>query len=114
MSVVRDLPEMAYGTGIARVVTGMTGREVSDAQVFVALRRLERQGFVASVPAPNSEPSKLTRGRPRVFYELTASGLRALEAASAISSFVLADQRSAKERENGRQQEGPQLAPVVG
>ncbi len=114
MSVIESRKDSAYGTAIALVVSDMTGREVSDAQVFVALRRLERQGLVASIPAPKSEPSKRTRGRPRVFYELTAAGKGALDAAGAYTNLVSADQHRAKERKHGRQEEASNIAPVVG
>ena len=114
MSVIERFPNAAYGTAIADAVTDMTGKEVSDPQVFVALGRLERQGFIASCPDPNPEPSQRTRGRPRKFYNLTATGKTALEAAGAMITLVRADQRSAKERKNGRPQEGPDFTPMVG
>lgn len=114
MSVIRNNPNNAYGTAISTCVSDMTGREVSDAQVFVALRRLERQGFIASRSGPNLKPSERTRGRPRKYYELTASGERALDAAGAYTENVRADQRSSKEHLDGRKKKGPAFAPVVG
>lgn len=114
MSVIKSVPDQAFGTAISENVSGMTGKEVSDAQVFVALRRLERQGFIASCPAPNSKPSTRTRGRPRKYYELTASGERALDAAGAYTRDVQADLRSSKEHHDGREKKSPSFAPVVG
>ncbi len=75
MSAIENAPAAAYGTAIAKRVSDMTGREVADAQVFVALRRLEMGGLVTDVPeVSQSKPSKRSRGRPRKFYELTATG----------------------------------------
>jgi len=114
MSIIGSSPQRAFGTGIAKAMTDMSGREVADAQVFVALRRLERQGFVASTTKHDPEPSKRTRGRPRLFYELTASGLRALEAAGAYANLASAGQFVSKESKDGRTKETPDLTPVVG
>lgn len=77
MSAIRNHPEKAYGTAIAQFVSSDLNKEVSDAQVFVTLGRLERHGLVESGNI-NPEPSG-ARGRPKKIYNLTASGKRALE-----------------------------------
>lgn len=115
MSAIEAESKSAYGTAIAKKVSDMTGREMADAQVYVALQRLEHQGLLISLSdSTTPQPSTRSRGRPRKFYELTATGKRALAAAGAYINLGTADQRSAKERRNGRYEEGPDLAPVVG
>lgn len=86
MSAIRNHPEKAYGTAIAEFVSSDLNKEVSDAQVFVTLGRLERHGFVESGKI-TPEPSGV-RGRPKKIYNLTASGKRALEQlVSTLNSF---------------------------
>lgn len=77
MSVIRKHPNQAYGTAIANLVSKDLNKEVSDAQVFVTLGRLERHGLVEP-DIKNPEPTG-ARGRPKKMYQLTASGKRALE-----------------------------------
>lgn len=86
MSAIRNHPDKAYGTAIAEFVSSDLNKEVSDAQVFVTLGRLERHGLVESGKI-NPEPSG-ARGRPKKLYNLTASGKRALEQlVSTLNSF---------------------------
>jgi DNA-binding PadR family transcriptional regulator len=60
-------------------VSKETGRTMSDAQVHVALSRMEGRGFVRVVEGGVSTTSR-TRGRPRKFYEITDGGRAALHA----------------------------------
>ena len=85
MSVIRSFPEKAYGTAIAKLVSQQTHKEMSDAQVFVTLNRLERQGFVTPDISAKGPSEKKGPGRPKKHYVLTASGLRALDEMAAYS-----------------------------
>lgn len=114
LGVINLHPERAYGSAIADEVSRRVGRELADAQIYVALRRLEDQGFVASRVDDLSVPSKRTRGRPRKFYALTASGRRALESAGAyISSSRPVVQSATGGVESGTTNSGPMPAAVV-
>ncbi|WP_187971779.1 helix-turn-helix transcriptional regulator [Aquibium microcysteis] len=81
LRIIRDNPGSAYGAGIAQRLRERCGDEVSDAQTYIALRRLLARGFIAErdphARTPNT-PSDSRRGRPHKHYALTASGKRAL------------------------------------
>jgi DNA-binding PadR family transcriptional regulator len=81
LSVIVSRPNQAYGTAIADAVSKMIGREVVRAQVYMALQRLDDRGFVTNRTEELSVPSKRTKGRPRIFYQITALGQKALNCA---------------------------------
>ena len=85
MNVITNRPERAYGTAIADEVSRDVGRELADAQVYVALRKLEEHGLISSRVDEIPMPSKKSRGRPRKYYASTAKGQRALESAGAYT-----------------------------
>jgi DNA-binding PadR family transcriptional regulator len=85
MNVITNRPDRAYGTAITEEVSGIVGREFSDAQIYVALGRLEDHGLISSHIDEISTPSKKSRGRPRKYYASTAKGLRALKDAGAYT-----------------------------
>ena len=77
------------------MISNSLERKLADAQVYVALRRLETQGLISTRSSKESTvPPKRTRGRPRKFYTLSASGKGALESAGAILSSSAVGQRS--------------------
>ncbi len=78
LTVIDRSPENAYGAGISDCVGKMTGQDFADAQIYVALHRLEDHAFVASWTGDVSGSSNGQRGRPRKFYRLTANGRKAL------------------------------------
>jgi len=65
----------AYGIPILDEVSARSGREVSRATVYVALKRLEQKGLVGS-RLGDSTPER--GGRAKRFFKLKASGLKAL------------------------------------
>ncbi|HEX7018361.1 MAG TPA: helix-turn-helix transcriptional regulator [Gemmatimonadaceae bacterium] len=65
----------AYGIPILDEVCARSGREVSRATVYVALKRLERKGLVAS-KLGESTPER--GGRAKRFYKMKPAGLKAL------------------------------------
>ena len=65
----------AYGIPILDEVSARSGREVSRATVYVALKRLEQKGLVTS-RLGDSTPER--GGRAKRFFKLKPSGLKAL------------------------------------
>jgi PadR family transcriptional regulator, regulatory protein PadR len=71
----------AYGIPIVEEVSSRSGRQVSRATVYVALRRLEQKGLVAS-RLGESTPER--GGRAKRYFRLRAAGLKALRESRAI------------------------------
>ncbi len=65
----------AYGIPILDEVSARSGRDVSRATVYVALKRLEQKGLVTS-KLGESTPER--GGRAKRFYRLKPNGLKAL------------------------------------
>ena len=65
----------AYGIPILDEVSARSGRDVSRATVYVALKRLEQKGLVTS-RLGDSTPER--GGRAKRFFKLRPSGLKAL------------------------------------
>jgi DNA-binding PadR family transcriptional regulator len=65
----------AYGIPILDEVSARSGREVSRATVYVALKRLEQKGLVTS-RLGESTPER--GGRAKRFFKLKPTGLKAL------------------------------------
>lgn len=82
LSFIATHAEDAHGVGIARHLRAAIDPEMTDAQAYVALKRLEARGFLSSQTiskdSHDTTPSKRSRGRPRKYYSLTPSGRRAL------------------------------------
>lgn len=82
-------PSDAHGIGIARALRNELDPNIPDAQVYVALRRLETRGIIelaqdvdnTNSPSVSSRP----RGRRRKLYALTVSGKRAISDAAVNS-----------------------------
>ena len=69
------LGQDAYGIPILDEVSARSGREVSRATVYVALKRLEQKGLLAS-RLGDSTPER--GGRAKRFFAVTPPGLRAV------------------------------------
>ena len=74
LAVLR-LGKEAYGIPILDEVSARSGREVSRATVYVALKRLEQKGLLTS-RLGDSTPER--GGRAKRFFKLKPSGLKAL------------------------------------
>ncbi|WP_413661870.1 PadR family transcriptional regulator [Methylocystis iwaonis] len=113
LRVIAMTPLNAYGTAITSEVSRNIGRDVADGQIYVALSRLEQQGFIQSRVEMVQMPSERSRGRPRKYYALTALGRRALECAGALTSTTgpFTQPRGGDEEVEWK---GPMPAPVVG
>jgi PadR family transcriptional regulator, regulatory protein PadR len=73
LAMLREGDE-TYSVPLVLALEKRTGRAVSQAAVFIALRRLERKGLVASrLDEPDS-------GRARRYFQVTPEGLAAVEA----------------------------------
>ena len=113
LSAITAEPSQAFGTAIAGRISQVVDREISDAQVYVALARLQDRGFVSSQIDNLTMPSQRTRGRPKIYYALTAKGRRALENAGAlIPSFELFVQSSLRGKHEDKKK-GLKPAAVV-
>jgi DNA-binding PadR family transcriptional regulator len=80
-AVLRAIPVLglnACGTEIHSYLVRHAGEQIPTAQVYLALRRLQDRGLVTS--EVGTERSAGRRGHPRRVYQLSASGLRSLEA----------------------------------
>ena len=65
----------AYGVSIVDEIEDRTGREVSRAAVYIALRRLRQKGLVSSkLAAPTPEPG----GRAKRFFRVEGAGVAQL------------------------------------
>ncbi|GAB3163433.1 PadR family transcriptional regulator [Telluribacter humicola] len=66
----------AYGVTIKDEIEQRLGREVTIGALQITLRRLESKGFLKSTPGDSTESR---RGRPKLFFEITAYGKKALD-----------------------------------
>ncbi|MCF0075313.1 PadR family transcriptional regulator [Dyadobacter sp. CY261] len=66
----------AYGVTIKDEIEQRLNREVTVGSLQVTLRRLESKGFLKSTPGDSNESR---RGRPKLFFEVTAYGKKALD-----------------------------------
>lgn len=114
LRVIDRCPAKSYGAAITDEVSRLVARELADAQVYVALQRLEEQGLVSSRVDLIPRPSKMSRGRPRKFYALTAMGRRALESAGAYTSAAVPFMQSSQGGTHEGKEEGPTPALALG
>ena len=76
----------AYTVPIRNVLAEQGGRNISRGALFTSLDRLEAKGLVRS---RMGEPIAERGGRPRRYFEVTASGLKALRSArSALAALA--------------------------
>jgi PadR family transcriptional regulator, regulatory protein PadR len=73
LAMLREHGE-TYSVPLVLALEKRTGRTVSQAAVFITLRRLERKGLVAS---RLDEPET---GRPRRYFRMTKAGIAAVKA----------------------------------
>ncbi len=71
----------AYGIPVLDEVSARSGREVSRATVYVALKRLEQKGLLGS-RLGDSTPER--GGRAKRFFKLKPAGLKALRDSRAM------------------------------
>jgi DNA-binding PadR family transcriptional regulator len=66
----------AYGVTIKDEIERRLEREVTIGALQITLRRLESKGFLKS---KQGESTESRRGRPKLFFEITAYGKKAVE-----------------------------------
>ena len=76
LSVLR-LGRESYGVPIGREIEERTGKRVSRAAVYIALRRLEKRSLVTSRLA---DPTPERGGRAKRYFQVKASAVRELKA----------------------------------
>ena len=79
MMAVLHLGPEAYGATIIQELEERTGRTTSAGAVYVALRRLEKKGLVASLLG---EATPRRGGRPKRFFAVNPEGIEALRRAT--------------------------------
>jgi PadR family transcriptional regulator, regulatory protein PadR len=89
------LGQEAYGIPILDEVSARSGRDVSRATVYVALKRLEQKGLVTS-RLGESTPER--GGRAKRFFKLRPAGLKALRDSRAMFLSLWRDYESILDR----------------
>ena len=72
---VTRLGKESYSVPLVSELETVTGRDVSQAAVFMALRRLERKGLLVSRIDDHAVPAT---GRVRRYFKLTDEGMESL------------------------------------
>lgn len=72
--VIHCLGDEAYSTPILEQLEARVGKKVTVGSLWVSLDSLTERGYLRKNPRPGD-----TGGRPRVYYELTPKGTRALK-----------------------------------
>ena len=90
MLAIARLAEDAYGMSIRREIEQRGGRPLSIGAVYATFERLEDKKFIRSY---EREPEEGRDGRARRFFELTKSGVSALEAAADLHTRMWAGLR---------------------
>ena len=85
----------AYGIPILDEVSARSGRDVSRATVYVALKRLEQKGLVTS-RLGDSTPER--GGRAKRFFRIKPSGLKALRESRAMFLSLWQDYETVLDR----------------
>jgi DNA-binding PadR family transcriptional regulator len=94
LAILRLGPD-AYGIPILDEVAARSGRDVSRATIYVALKRLEQKGLVSS-RLGDSTPER--GGRAKRFFKLKPSGLKALRESRAMFLNLWRDYESVLDR----------------
>jgi len=85
--------ENAYGMSIAREIEQRSAREVALAGIYAALERLEEKGLVRS---ERGAPTPERGGKARTYFDVTATGLKAVRSAHATFSRLSAGLKELK------------------
>ena len=78
--IVLRLGDEAYANPIGEMLAKAAGRVVSRGAIYTALERLEQKGCLRS---RMGDPTDDRGGKPRRYFSLTPSGLKALKATHA-------------------------------
>lgn len=83
LASINGLRDQAWGSKLRRDLSDDLGRDVAIGQLYLALSRLERDGFIAS---EKMDPEPIRGGRSKKVFRLEAPGVRALERTAALLS----------------------------
>ena len=84
LSILR-LNDRAYGVAIVKDVFKRTGKKLTFGGLWVSLDILYRKGYVAKTMG---DPTPERGGRRKLYYALTAKGLKALQEARAFQKSL--------------------------
>lgn len=73
---VAQLHNDAYGVSIKDTIQAQAKRSVSVGALQSALRRMEKKGYLTS---KRGEPNAQRGGKPKLYFSITAYGLKALQ-----------------------------------
>jgi DNA-binding PadR family transcriptional regulator len=85
----------AYAVPVRQVLEERTGRPVARGALYTALERLEAKGCLSSSMA---HPNDARGGKPRRYFTVTPSGLKAIKATHAALSNLTRGLESLLER----------------
>jgi PadR family transcriptional regulator, regulatory protein PadR len=85
---VANLGKEAYGLGLIRDINERTSRNLSMGAMHSTLTRLEEKGFISSYLG---EPTNERGGRRKRYFELTSSGIAALNDVKALRDELWAN-----------------------
>ena len=103
LAIVR-LGDQAYGVPIVDEIESRTGREISRAAVYIALRRLTKKELVSSTLG---DPSPERGGRAKRFFRVEHAGLDMLaESRRALTQMWEGIQPALDQRDLGRARVG--------
>lgn len=87
LATILHLGDDAYGTTIMQEIGARTGREVSRAAIYIALRRMEAKGLVTTWLGP---PAAERGGKPRRYARVEPLGIARLKEARSVLTRIWA------------------------
>ncbi len=84
LAIIR-LGDEAYGVTIKEEISEMTSREISYGTLYSYLDQLFKKDLVTKI---KGDPTQERGGRRKIYYQVTASGVKALQAAHALQKSI--------------------------
>lgn len=78
---IAALKDTAWGSKLQETLSEELGRDVAIGQLYLALSKLERKGFIRS---RDTVPEKVRGGRSKKVFSPSGAGTRALEELTAV------------------------------
>lgn len=79
------LEDDAYGVTIKEEISAKTNREISYGTLYSYLDQLYKKNLVTKT---KGDPTHERGGRSKIYYQITASGVKALQAAYALQKSI--------------------------
>ena len=83
-SILR-LQDDAYGVSIRKKIEEVTGQDIAYGTLYNILAQLVRKGYVFK---SRGKPTSERGGRSKMYYRLTASGIKALQDARNLQKMI--------------------------